>query len=102
MIIVRYNHVNGVRTSENAYLLRDILQKRMISILQSDSVTRRNTGSSAGSEIAHWQLYVSWPFALSAIPSSAHIEGILKNILEGRRKPFRGATLRQICGIIME
>lgn len=37
MTIVRYNHVNGVRTSENAYLLRDILQERMILMLQSDS-----------------------------------------------------------------
>ena len=37
--------------------------------------------------------------ALSVIPSSTHIEGILKNILGGQCKPFRDATLRQICGI---
>jgi hypothetical protein len=41
-------------------------------------------------------------FALSAIPSSAHIEDILKNILGDWCKPFRGATLRQTCDIIME
>ena len=52
----------------------------------------RNTGSIAGSEIAPIVYLVA--FALSAIPSSALIEGILKNILGARCKPFRGATLR--------
>jgi beta-glucosidase len=48
----------------------------------------RNTGSIAGSEIT--QLLVA--FALSAI--SAHIEGILKNILGGRPVLSRSVELR--------
>lgn len=74
MTIVRYDHVDGVHTSENVYLLRDILQERN-DIDVTVRFTMRNTGSIAGSEIT--QLYLV-AFTLSAI--SAHIEGILKNI----------------------
>lgn len=47
-------------------------------------------------------LYILWP-SHSALSHPRLTSGeILKDILGGRGKPFRGATLRQICGIIME